>query len=157
MDVLSLWKQPQARSVKVYHTLPYIDSRRQVRATFVTKSYFPTIAKWGVCTYFSYSFVVLVFFVWEMIGLHCWNCHDNVPWRSLHLGYGCIITLKATTAPISDFLPYLPYIALRVSECFSTITGMACSDRDMMYDINVFGWFWPYGASVKEQLCIKCD
>ncbi len=31
------------------------------------------------------------------------------------MGYGCIITLKATRAPISDGLPYLPYIALRVN------------------------------------------
>ncbi len=35
--------------------------------------------------------------------------------RFLHLGYGCVITLKATTASIGDGLPYLPYIALRVT------------------------------------------
>ena len=59
--------------------------------------------------------VFLCFLVWEMIGLHCWNCHDNVPWRSLHLGYGCIITLKATAASISDGLPYLPYLTRQVN------------------------------------------
>ncbi len=48
-----------------------------------------------------------------MIGLHCLNCHGNVPWRFLHLGYGCIIALKATS--IGDRLLYLPYIALRFS------------------------------------------
>ncbi len=31
-------------------SLTYFDSKRQVRATFVTKSYFPTIGKRGVCT-----------------------------------------------------------------------------------------------------------
>ena len=43
------------------------------------------------------------------------------------LGYGCIITLKATTASISDGLPYLPYIALRVSVVgVSWISTIAC-------------------------------
>ncbi len=33
------------------------DSKRQVRATFVTKSYFPTIGKRGVCTYIVIQFI----------------------------------------------------------------------------------------------------
>ena len=57
-----------------------------------------------------------------------WNCQGNVPWMFLHLGYGCVITLKATTASIGDGLPYLPYIALRVFALWSFLTEI--TDRD---------------------------
>ena len=103
---------------------------------------------WKRDEYWSF-YVFLCFFLWKMINLQYWNCQGNVPWRFLHRGYGCVITLKATTALISDGLPYLPYIALRVIHVYYTLLlwGYIYIDPITVAPLNL----------TQQALCTSCS